>query len=545
MSRRGGGRPEGDFACRRLAALASAGRRKDRRQRQWDDLTDEAGRAIELAKERPYLSAVMAFARKVETLRWSDSMVSTYEHTRAREMEWEAEGVSSPVCADMGAWVASGYTRLSEATKALTIEREAADRPFRRLLRRVFEVPGAVFSNPLAQYEGPSTKALAQLVGSVETQGEGARMSVWTASRRSDYALGVSSEAELQELVKESRELGMKPKLPPSRARVIGKGKTAADGSYLIWVEGRRRRGGGGRLFEASPTSMHRGCQAWIGILEAERLGGSLETQLEPREACLSRSRPLAPRVSCDGESRIVEAQTLAGARLVRLALRDGRGVLSRVVVVPRKLGGPLGFYYQTQHVWDAAPVSLTELDGHRKVLRTVVLTDAPRCATQWPFIPPGSMRTIVSGRVPGGPRFSIIGRHERLVGVFSTGSGASLRVEVGAESATEGIEPAPGGPFAWQVKTGCQPHEYAILYGTLKDARDTVWARGPDGLRQLRRARIPASLHIHGLLTYTAGSSVPSELVVRAPDGKAVLARKLRGIAREARETCEGEAEP
>jgi hypothetical protein len=93
-------------------------------------------------------------------------------------------------------------------------------------------------------------------------------------------------------------------------------------------------------------------------------------------------------------------------------------------------------------------------------------------------------------------------------------------------------------------MRTGCQPHEYAILYGILKVPTDTVLARSSGTLQPLRQVRIPASLHAHGVIAYIALPAVPSELLVRTHTGKTIFTEKLAGRALTAKETCEGEAE-
>jgi hypothetical protein len=45
-------------------------------------------------------------------------------------------------------------------------------------------------------------------------------------------------------------------------------------------------------------------------------------------------------------------------------------------------------------------------------------------------------------------------------------------------------------------------------------------------------------------VLAYIALPTAPSEVLVRTPSGKIVAKEDLSGRAREARETCEGEAE-
>ncbi len=517
---------------------------EDRNNRQRRDVASEVDRAIDLAREMPYRQAALAFARRVLALRWSDAMVTAYEHANARATEWEAGGAVPAVCADLRVWAQSGYARLAPATKALTSEEQAADRPLSRLFGRLFrEAPDALFSNPLARYEAPRARAVARRLVGVWQREVGASRSVFEVGESIRLSLGVISEAEVEELKKVIAK-GKGHELPPRGSVVIGKGRTAAGGSYTIWVEPHGRHGGmwGGLL---EPQSTPRACRRWVGILEPEKLSDGIEASGEPGVACLSRSHPMAPRVRCNGERRTIEAQTLADARRVRLTLADGRRIVSRVAIVPRRLGGPEGFYYQALQVWNSPPVSLTELDRRGGALKTLALTHQPRCVTQWPFIRPGGVRRVVRGRVPGGPGFSILASREESFGTLSGAGEISLRAEVGKEVGIGGIEREPGGPFPWQIKTGCEPHEYAILYGILKNPHNIVWARGPGGLVRLRQARLPASLHERGVLAFAAFPAVPSELIVRAADGKTVYVRKLAGIAREARETCEGEAEP
>lgn len=522
----------------------------DRGRRQWSDLTDEANRAIELTRSRPYEQAALRFARKVQTLRWSDRFVTAYEHAKATAIEWEVQGALPPVCADMKVWVASGYTRLAAATKAFVAQREAANQPLNHVFDRMVEGVFALLSgSPLGPYEGPRAGALSRRIARLGEERETALKGVFSADMRVRYALGVSSAAELREFEQETAKLNAKRKMPSSGARVIGRGRTVAGSSYTVWIEGRKHRGGGrsgrGMFFEGTPMSMPRGCRRWVDILESEqRDGGVLGAESgEPHELCLFGS-PKPPLVSCEGERRTIELQTRARARRVRLTLRNGRQIVSRVAIVPRRLGGPAGVYYQAVRVWASPPVSLTELDRRGRPLVTARLPRTPKCVTEWPFVR-GYLRMIASGRIPDGPGFSILGVSEGTSGAAIGGNELSLRVEVGGERGREGFTPEPSGPFAWQFETGCRPHEYAILFGVLENARDTVWARGPAGLIQLRRARIPASLHAHGVLAYAAFPAVPSELVVRGRGGKTVQARKLTRIGREARETCEGEAEP
>ena len=165
----------------------------------------------------------------------------------------------------------------------------------------------------------------------------------------------------------------------------------------------------------------------------------------------------------------------------------------------------------------------------------------------------PGVIRTIVHDRLPQGPSFSIVGERSTQMGH----NDFKLRINVAAEAGLGGfiggsstlsaggqIKPKPNPPFVLEMEAGCRPHEYAILYGILKAPTDTVLARISGTLQPLRRKRIPARLHAHGVLAYIALPTVPSELLVRTPAGKTVFTEDLADRARETKETCEGEAE-
>jgi hypothetical protein len=327
------------------------------------------------------------------------------------------------------------------------------------------------------------------------------------------------------------------PKGPAKGSVKIGHGTTAAGGDYTVWLEPKPG---------SSPQAPR--CRLSMQVLETEAESNSTEERevdgTSSNEVCLSRSHPRAPSVHCyDAGLLTIEAQTLPRASTVRLHLSDGRQIGSRVAIVPAKLGGPAGFYYQVVRGPSPIPVTLTEVDAHRTVLRTVRLPHTGKCARQAPKFLPGGNRTIAHGSLPQGPSFSIIGERYSLMGKIHF----DLRVAVAAEAEAGGLirgagSIAVGGHL--KLRMGCQPHEYAILYGVLKAPTDTVLARSSGSLQSLRWVRIPASLHVHGVLVYIALSAVPSELLVRTPTGKTVFSEKLAGRARTAKETCEGEAE-
>ena len=162
------------------------------------------------------------------------------------------------------------------------------------------------------------------------------------------------------------------------------------------------------------------------------------------------------------------------------------------------------------------------------------------------------AIHTIVTGTVHGGPTFSITGTRRS-----SPRSNVSLEVELANEDEAGGMQREEGelgaalprrsgraDPFAWQIRTGCEPHEFAIFYGILKASRDTVLVRESDGLDRLRRAKIPQACARMRCSSIWCCRQRPANSSVRKPDGKTIFAEKLVGVGREVTETCEGEAE-
>jgi hypothetical protein len=216
---------------------------------------------------------------------------------------------------------------------------------------------------------------------------------------------------------------------------------------------------------------------------------------------------------------------------------------------VPAGLGGPLGFYYQAVRGPSPTPVSLAELDSAGKVLRIVKLPKTERCIREPVKPPPTRTRTVVRGHLPAGASFSIVG--ERTLGEYSQ-TNFTTEVESEGESTGGGLLSTisagnalrPRSPFDRQMQEGCMPSEYAIVFGVLSAPRDTVLVRSGGALRPLTKVRIPGSLHVKGVLAYIALPGVPSEVIVRSPSGESIATERLAGQTREARETCEGEAE-
>ncbi len=99
-----------------------------RESRQAFELEEELDITLLFAWLQPDRQATLAFAAAVEPLRWSNPAVAQSVHLEATESEEQVESASPGVCADMRAWVASGYRTLSAGTKEFFSRREASER---------------------------------------------------------------------------------------------------------------------------------------------------------------------------------------------------------------------------------------------------------------------------------------------------------------------------------------------------------------------------------------------------------------------------------
>jgi hypothetical protein len=525
----------------------------NRERRQLSDLQSELGLALEQAPIEADRQATLAYARAVGPLRWSNSYLTELARIGAATLERQLQSAPPDVCADMKTWVASGYQTLSTVTKALIREQETVDRPLLRVLRERIAGPAGL-ADPLLPYEGSREKALVRETDVLEGDLKSARKGLATVERGLERTLGLAVQMGAQPEIEEPQE-------GPTKGSVeIGHGATAVGGKYTIWLEPK-----------PGPSTQGPGCRLSMEVFETEA-ENTLETReidgTRVNEVCLSRSHPRAIRAQCRDRGLLtIEAQTLPSARSVHLNLSDGRQITSRVAIVPTHLGGPAGFYYQVVRGPSPTPGSLTEVDAHGKALRTVKLPRTAECVKQSRKRPPGVIRTIASGSLPQGPSFSISGERSRrfsIGGERSTSISATrfdLSIEVAPEEeggdlisgaggialigSSVGGSPTPkSSPFALQMTTGCQPHEYTILFGLLRAPADTVLARSPGSLQPFQRVHIPAGLHVRGVLAYIPLAAVPSEVLVRTPTGKTVFTENLAHRAREAKETCEGEAE-
>jgi hypothetical protein len=516
----------------------------NREQRQLKDMEAELSDALYRAQTGPYREAALSFAHTIMSLRWSEKGLTALLHIGAALIEERLRGAPLQVCSDLRSWAASNYTALPAATRALARQREAA---FESIWSAVFRLrlfhPLSLSLLSLQGFEDARERALVRRTDRVEAVQEKATVGLGKIERQLLGELGLTAEEN-----PESHELHESHEIQEPRSKgstVIGHGKTLAGGTYTIEVDP------GLHLVEKGPNRC-----VGITIDETIRNIGSGTAE------CVPRSRIEAPKLTCDEGLLTIEAQTLPSARHVRLTLSDGRQITSPVAIVPPKLGGPVGYYHQALWGPSPIPVSLAELGARGRLLHSVTLPRRTGCKRPPPSNPRREIHVIGHGQVPHGPRFLIFGRRSPIfAGSGKLGSRllSARRIEIKALVLNMGATLSNEDEarlvtldrnqrsrlFSWQLATGCQPHEYAILYGLLREPQDHVFARTASGLVSLRRVRMPASFNTKDVLAYAVLPSVPSEAVARSQAGKTLTVVKLGSQAKRAREVCEGEAEP
>jgi hypothetical protein len=478
--------PEPPFSS---APQAPEARKKSRQLRR---LQSEISFALSRAYSEAGQPAALAMAAAIRELRWSDGRITRAVAAFAGELASRLSIPPPAVCADLKAWVASGYKTLPAGTQELRA-RQRARLGEGLAAYSVFEL--------LQRFEGLNEQALLREIQRGARGRRGSLATFAAAQERLERTLGLTVSPE------EQFQSG-----PAKGSVLLASAKTASGEKFKAWLEPKASRG-------------NEGCALPLSIESSDSGGGSTSG------ACLSRTgRSPEPSVNCNSGLLRITADPLPTARSGRLALSDGRQITSRLIVVPARLGGPATYYYQVVRGPSPIPVALTELDGHGRALHVLQLPHIVECTEHPVKILPGGLRTIVRDHVPTGPEFRIIGERFRFLGKVEF----NLKVSV-APTAGQGGGGSAGGtigagslPFFLQTQSGCRPHPYTIMYGILTRPRDVVLAKAGGKLYVLRHVTPPASLHAGGVLAYAAVSAQPSELIIRAPGGKTVLSERL-----------------
>lgn len=500
-----------------------------RQSRQLGDLKLELLFALAGSRTQANREATLALIDALTPLRWSDSEITLLLHLTVEDLQEELTIAAPPVCADMRAWVASGYKTLSPVSKERASRSEA-------LLRRTLELVGLATQTQieplpkmLAPYEDAADRALARHTEALTAQLEQGQKELNGALKRLEVTVGLPAKKEVREVKRTTR-----------KPAVIGRGRTAAGTSFVARAERTRSAGA-------------LGCSAEVTITEASRPSGGLLSILsgEGTGRCLSRSHvDPGAAVHCSSGLLTIEADLLRSTSSVRLLLSDGATVTSPAIRVPARLGGPAGLYYQVVRGPSPIPVSLTELDAQGGTLAVLKLPAVVEC-TKHPvkYFPDGIVR-LARESPPQGPSFTIRGEGYRKFGVdhfelkLSVSNETLLFSNDGGDDFESGVAINGMRGFEPHASSGCEPQPYAIVYGLLTSPRDEVLARVSGTLVPLRKVSIPARLHADGALAYGSFSPLPSELLVRNASGETVGRKNLAKAAKSATETCEGEGE-
>ena len=502
-----------------------------RQSRQREDLKFELSLALSNLWTEPDRKAAEALLHALTPLKWSNPAITLPLNVTLAVVREELDIPAPAVCADMKAWVTSGYRTLSPASKELTSRTEA-------ILKRAFELLALYgqartqpFPKSLAPYEDAADRALARRSEALTTQLKKGSETRADALKRLEATVGLPTAKA--------------PKVEPPKKRkpvVVGRGKTAAGGSFVARVEPRTH---------AQPAL---GC-VFVTITETSRPQGKGLLEILSGEStgrCLSRSHVDPDQaVHCNSGLLTIEADLLPATRSVRLLMSDNRTITSPTIRIPARLGGPAGLYYQVVRGPSPIPVSLTELDAEGRTVAVLKLPAVVECTKHPVKYFPGGIVRLVHDSLPQGPSFTIRGERYRKLGSVHFElklqvSNEELLFGGGSGGAFEGSVAIPNGrqPFKPQASSGCQPHPYAIIYGLLKAPNDTVLARVSGALVPLHKVAIPAHLHAGGVLAYGAFSPLPTELLIRAASGRTIARQNLSQAARADTETCEGEAE-
>jgi hypothetical protein len=504
---------------------------------QLSDLEEELASELVSAEQEPRRPAVMALLASLKALPQAGSALSRVVHTQTIGLEEDLKVQSTDVCADMEAWAGSGYRTLSQASRASALKRET------ELATFLTDLGAQSASESMSFPESPADKALVRKTSQLERRtAETIANSIDSARKRVEAALGLTARAKREERLRSTSH-------ESTSSTEFGAGRTAAGTSYTVWLE--RTKGGPAGTCKSS-VEVRRANGVKPGILELLAGTGS--------EVCLAshKDRSEEPSVNCREGLLTIKTAVPSATRTVDLRMSDGTQIVSRPVLVPRRLGGPGAFYYQAVRGPSPFPVSLAERDAHGPTLRVLKLRRIVGCSKHPLKYLLGGKRTLVRGSTPQGPRFSIVAKRYRLFGRVHTQ--LKLRTGEGLVSSDEGgegeenIAEGPNGsvavpvkrttPLDSEVSAACHPHEYSIFYGLLEQPRDTVLAKVAGKLVPMLHVRIPSSLHTGGALVYLASVSQPEEVLVRSPNGTTIMNEDRSRTAREGRETCEGETE-
>jgi hypothetical protein len=484
------------------APTARARGERARLTNQQQTIEAELATAIAESGDSPYHPAEEAYAAEVRQLSWSDPEIASRVQTATTAKLEGASPADLSFCADARAWVQSGYRTLSAASR----EFEASLARRRSALRD--ERPLGTLLEP---YENASDRTLIRKTRALESKlvaGLGAAdQTVFRLSRIIGFPQAGTGETKKQVL--------------------LGHGRTAAGTRFVVNTT-------------TGILSSLGACRRSVSV-SYSRLGGPPEVLImggPNNPICLSPPHERHPAIFCEVGLETIQTAVPASVRSVRLVLADGHTIESRVVLVPRRDGGPAGIYAQEIRGSSSHAVSLVELNAGNDV---VLALDLPRYRCVKPGKQPELLTRaeLATGHTPEGEPFTI--------SAFGSLDGEPfLSVDTGVNPDLNGITVGPKATkaFPWSLSIGCAPHPYAILYGVLTPPGKSVTAQTPQGAVALNVVPIEPRLHAKGQLVYGVFSALPSELTVLDANGSTLYTEDLQAQATEVAQFCEGYAE-
>jgi hypothetical protein len=458
-----------------------------RQSTQLSDMEEELSSELAFAEQEPRHTAVTALLANLKALPQDDPALSQLVHADTIGLEEELQAESTNVCADMKAWAGSGYRMLSQSSRTLALKHETELASFLRDLPAQFAA-----SEPTSLTETPADRALVHETSQLESQtARTIANPIKSARKRVEAALGLTARAKREERLKST---------PPESkfSTELGAGRTAAGSRYTVWLE--RTKGGYAGT-----------CKLRMEVRGAEGAKPGLLRLIEGESGLCLKPRgdsSKEPSIKCSKGILKIDAAVLPTTRTVDLRLSNGAQIVSRPVLVPRRLGGPDAFYYQAVRGPSPIPVSLIERDARGHTLGVLKLRRIVGCSEHPLKYLPGGKRALVHGSTPQGPDFSIVGERYRLFGrvhiqlKLSIGEGlvgsSSEDEEEHFDEGRYGSVAVPmkrPAPLDSEISAACYPHEYSIFYGLLEQPRDTVLAKIAGKLVPALHVRIPGSL--------------------------------------------------
>jgi hypothetical protein len=131
-----------------------------------------------------------------------------------------------------------------------------------------------------------------------------------------------------------------------------------------------------------------------------------------------------------------------------------------------------------------------------------------------------GGAHNIVSGKLPAGAPFSIVGQRYLFMGHHYLELRAHFAKPAQAKEGSSDWSRGSGG-LEWGTTSVCDVRPFVIVYGLLKPPNYTAYTQIDGKLVEFQKAPLPGSLHTTGALFYGTSSSPVRGLIIRSRTGQ------------------------